>query len=82
MTQLPRQTAALYAALEGKGEVPIVDLFDAIFSDEPEVGPRGGNRHAQQWLGPYITRLNRRLKTAGLAVKPGRRKGTYALVKQ
>lgn len=75
---LPPKLAVLYDALNGRGEVPIPTLYAAVFNP----GTAGdGRRDQQQWLGPYITKLNRRIKAQRLAVKPGQRKGTYALVR-
>lgn len=37
-------------------------------------------RYAQQWLGSYFTKLNRRLRKRQLAVRPGRLKHAYRLV--
>lgn len=76
--EFPPKQQALYDALRGKGDVPISELYAAVF-------PQGGTAPAgkeQQWLGPYITKLNRRLARRGLAVKPGNTKGSYALVVQ
>lgn len=70
---LPERQQKLYDALAGRGDVPISDLCDAIEANLE-------NTPAQQWLGPYITRLNRRLAKRGLRVKPGALKGTYRLI--
>lgn len=73
---LPAQQRVLHDALKSKGDVPIADLFAALFpgADESE------RVRQQQMLGPYITRLNRRLSKHRQAVKPGDLKGTYRLV--
>lgn len=74
--KLPVRQAALYALLVGKGDVPVLDLYRAMG------GPaeRGGDvRYAQQYLGGYITKLNRRLQARKIRVIPGRLKNTYTL---
>lgn len=70
---LPRRCQQLYDALSGRGDVPFATLCEAI---DANLGPTA----SQQWLGPYVTRLNRRLVKHGLAVKPGVVKGTYRLI--
>lgn len=72
--ELPPKLRALYDFLQGKGDVDILDIYRNVV--DPQERPL---REAQQYLGPYITKLNRRLREFGLAVKPGRLKGTYAL---
>lgn len=69
---LPRRQKQLFDALLGKGDVSWQTLCDAIEA-EPTV-------HLAQYLGPYITKLNRRLVKSSLKVEPGRMKGTYRLV--
>lgn len=64
----------LYALLRGGADVKIDDLFSA--ADGPPELPY--NR--QMWLGPYITKLNRRIKNHKLKVRPGVARGTYRLV--
>lgn len=77
--QLPPKMQALYDVLQPHGQdIPILKIFAALkgdFSDEPQ-------RHIQQHLGPYITRLNRRLAGARQRVEPGKMKGTYRLVSE
>ena len=75
--ELPPRLRGLYDFMhEQDGED--VDIFDIYCSVISENTP--ALREAQQQLGPYITRLNRRLREHRRAVKPGRLKGTYALV--
>jgi hypothetical protein len=74
--QLPAQQRTLYEALKGKGDVAIGDLFCALLPGAEEQE----RTRQQQMLGPYITRLNRRLSKHRQAVKPGDLKGTYRLV--
>jgi hypothetical protein len=74
--QPPVSQMNLLAALWGNGDVPIPSLYGAVLSTPT---PNQEQRHLQQALGPYIIRLNRRLKKARLAVKPGRLKGTYCV---
>lgn len=40
----------------------------------------GERRDMQQRIGPYVTKLNRRIRSHKLAVKPGDMKGTYVLL--
>lgn len=84
-------TPVLAALFEGPGQPPVAqrNLFDALWmrGDVPipvlikAVDRMTDNdlRHQQQVLGPYVTRLNRRLKKVKLAVRPGRMKGTYCV---
>ena len=69
---LPAQLQKLYNALFGQGDVPFQHLFDLLGLME--------GRNPQQALGPYIVRLNRRLKAHKMRVVPGRLKKTYRLV--
>ena len=69
---LPPKMNVLYCALFGRGDVSISSLAE-------ELG-LGVDRHPQQALGPYITRLNRRLAKHRMKVEPGRLKKTYRLV--
>lgn len=71
--KLPDRLNRLYVALKGKGDVSMDALCEAIEANLE-------NTPSQQWLGPYITRLNRRIAKQGLAVKPGALKGTYRLI--
>lgn len=73
-TDLPERQQQIYDALKGRGDVPITELCTAISAP-----PLDLTRNHQQWLGPYITRLNRRLAKQKLRVKPGALKGTYRL---
>lgn len=68
---LPKRQRQLFDALLGRGDVSWQDLCAAI-----EAEPTG---HLAQYLGPYITKLNRRLAKANLRVEPGLTKGTYRL---
>jgi hypothetical protein len=72
MIDLPPQLQKLYDELFGQGDVPLVHLFEVL-------GLKDG-RNPQQALGPYIVRLNRRLKNHRMRVEPGRMKKTYRLV--
>jgi len=69
---LPPALSKLYSALVGRGDVPIDDLYRLMFERDPP-------KDAQQRLGSYIVKLNRRLVAKGLAVKPGQIKRTYRL---
>ena len=75
--ELPPKLRGLYdfmRAHDGE-DVTIPAIYGAVVA-----GDALDLRTAQQKLGPYITRLNRRLREHRKAVKPGRLKGTYALV--
>jgi hypothetical protein len=72
MMKLPAQQQRLYDALAGNGDVDIDVLFRTLFDREPP-------KDAQQRLGPYIVKLNRRLAAGNLVVRPGRLKRTYSL---
>lgn len=72
--ELPPKLHKLHAFLFEKGDVAIEDIYREVLS--PQVPPL---REAQQQLGPYVTRLNRRLRAHKQAVRPGRIKGTYVL---
>ena len=72
---LPHRQQQLYDALVGQGDVEIRRLCSALEGPDLE-----DQRTMQQWLGPYILRLNKRLTKRGLKVVTGKLKGTYALV--
>ena len=71
---LPAKLALLYAALPLDTDVSIEKLHDLLF---PERTDRTVS-FKQNCLGPYLTKLNRRLD--GQAVKPGLLRKTYRLV--
>lgn len=70
---LPLRLQQLYDALAGRGDVAWETLAEAIEANLE-------NTPAPQWIGPYVTRLNRRLRSRGLAVRPGVTKGTMRLI--
>lgn len=74
---LPPKMQALYDVMPQDGkDVAMLKMFVAVkgdLTDEPQ-------RHVQQHLGSYITRLNRRLAKQKKRIEPGRMKGTYRLV--
>ena len=72
--ELPRQQAAIYGVLYNAGDVAISDILNALGIDA------ANTTFDQQFLGSYITRLNRRLKAHKQRVVPGRMKRTYRLV--
>lgn len=74
MTVLPAKLALLYAALPLETDVAIVTLHNTLFPQHADRDPT----FMQNCLGPYITKLNRRLD--GQAVKPGLLRKTYRLV--
>ena len=71
--ELPPRLQTLYDALAGRGDVAFETLCDAMGAELKATSP-------QNWLTPYITRLNRRLARRGLRVKTGDLKRTYRLV--
>ena len=66
----------MFDALRGAGDVHVHDLYKAMRGERS----LGTERRVQQRLGSYVTRLNRRIVSHGLAVRPGERKYTYRLV--
>lgn len=72
--ELPPKLKELHDFLVGKGDVDIMAIYLCVIGGE-EVALR----RAQQYLGPYVTKLNRRLREHRQVVKPGRLKGTYVL---
>lgn len=73
MIDLPPQLQRLYDELLGKGDVRWDHLFKALGLQE--------GRDPQQALGPYVVRINRRLKSCRMRVEPGLLKKTYRLVR-
>ena len=73
--KLPEKQRAIFDALKGAGDVSVDILYEAISGPERYVE----HRDRQQWIGSYLTRINRRLRAHGLRVKPGERKRTYRL---
>jgi len=71
---LPAKCAKLYAALESGAEKHVINLYCEVVGKETD-----DQRFAQQVLGSYIARLNRRIKAQKQRVEPGSRKGTYVL---
>jgi hypothetical protein len=74
--KLSKQLGALYARLEGRGDVPIGELCMILGLD-----PGATSRTTQQVVGPYVVRLNRKLREHDLIVVPGQLKRTYALTR-
>jgi hypothetical protein len=69
---LPPRLLQIYRELDGKGDVPWATIYGRVFgAPAPE--------QIQNYLGPYITRLNRRLAAYKKRVVPGDRKRTYRL---
>lgn len=77
LAELPRAQAALFSVV-ATGETRIDMLFDALVITGN--GPKNINCGKQQYLGPYISKLNRRLAKHKLAVKPGIARASYRLV--
>lgn len=74
---LPPRLGRLYALFPKSGaDVPIDTLYVAIFPDEG-----AAPRDAQQRLGSYVTRLNRRLAKDKQRVAPGVGRRTLRLTK-
>lgn len=77
-THLPVREARLYRKLHEPivgADVPVAVLYTYVFDTDEQTDPT----YMQQRLGPYITRLNRRIKAAGWRVCPGEIKRTYRL---
>lgn len=72
--KLPKQQSKLYDALATGEDVLIEDLYRVLMDRDPP-------KNAQQHLGPYIVKLNRRLHAEGMVVTPGALKRTYVLKK-
>ncbi len=72
----PEAQVRLYDALKSGKDVTVTDLHNALYPDADATE----QRLAQQRLGAPITKLNRRLKSYAYAIRPGRARGTYALV--
>jgi hypothetical protein len=68
--------ARLYGALQLDTDVAIASLLEALDVSAPE-RPASA---VQQYVGSYVSRLNRRLKAKGQRVIPGQLKRTYRLV--
>ena len=71
---LPRKQGQIYHMLEAGEDVHVLNLYQRVIGKETN-----DQRFAQQVLGPYFTRLNRRLREKKLHVAPGSLKGTYRL---
>ena len=71
----PEQRALFAVLKQNGGDVHIDTLFEAVDGPAHVRSPR----QRQQWLGSYLTRLNRRLRPYGIAVRPGDLKRTYRL---
>lgn len=72
--ELPKQQAKLYAILAGGADIDIDVLYRTLLEKEPP-------KNAQQHIGPYISKLNRRIALKGEIVRPGKLKRTYSLQK-
>jgi len=73
--ELPASLQRLFDTVKGGEPATILSMYDAVFGDSDTTD----RRYMQQRLGAYVTKLNRRLKGVGQAVKPGDLKGTYVL---
>lgn len=71
---LPAKLTILYGLLEKGEEIHVLNLFRHTLGYETE-----NQRHAQQVIGSYIGKLNRRLKGARKRIEPGSLKGTYQM---
>lgn len=72
--ELPKQLARLYELLPVGKDVEIEHLFNGLFGEVAK--PRVAQ---QQQLGPYISKLNRRIAGRKQKIVPGKLKGTYRL---
>lgn len=73
---LPSALQKLFDTFPSRDEdVAIWTLYSAVFPQAPTIQPI----QQQQKLGPYISRLNRRLRGERIAVVPGVARRTYRL---
>lgn len=72
--ELPAALQLLFDALKTGKDTPIATIHATLFGSTLE-----DPRSMQQRVGPYVTRLNRRIRGAKKIVKPGALKGTYVL---
>lgn len=72
---LPPKLALLFGALPQDKDVMIPVLHEVLFP-----GAARDHRDAQQWISPYLTKLNRRIAKEKLAIRPGKLRGSYRLV--
>lgn len=66
----------LYDIFELDSDLSVTTIFERFTAGAMDCD----HRHAQQYLGAYFTKLNRRLRSRRQRVQPGRLKGTYRLV--
>ena len=71
---LPPHLQAVYDVLECGEDVHVLNIYQKVIGKETN-----DQRFAQQVLGSYFTKLNRRLRGARKCVQPGPLKGTYRL---
>lgn len=76
--ELPGKLAKLYTMLDFNSETTIDALYDVMFPDDDAEKERW---QKQQYLGSFITRLNRRIVSSKERVVPGKTKGTYTLTR-
>lgn len=76
-TELSDQQRSLYEALfEDRDEdVPIADMYRIVKGRDDL--PLPSNKSMQEYLGPFITRINRKLN--GQRIEPGEKRRTYRL---
>ena len=75
----PRQME-LYALLDGKGDVPIPDLYKGYYARNPKAAGHASVRKMQAALGWPIATLNSRLHHMKQRVAPGDAHQTYRLI--
>jgi hypothetical protein len=74
--KLPARQKQLYELLLGRGDVAVLELYQKMQGPAEHADDV---RYAQQYLGGYITKLNRRIQARKIRVVPGRMKNTYTL---
>ena len=74
MVDLPPKLSVLYGLLEPGQDVHVLNLYQGVTGKETN-----DQRFAQQALGAYFVRLNRRLRAIKQKVEPGSLKLTYRL---
>jgi hypothetical protein len=74
----PRQME-LYALLDGRGDVPIPELYGGYYGRDPKVKGHTTISKMQAMLGWPISSLNSRLRFTNERIVPGEARRTYRL---
>jgi hypothetical protein len=68
----------IFSTLSASRDVPISIIFRAALRRWPNGSTQ---KEQQQAIGPYLTRLRRKIEPYNWTIKPGVRRGTYRLTK-